>query len=296
MSEFEEGQETETEVVAAPEGSAEPSKPAGYAPIDPNTANPEQVQERIDYIYGQLKADKRTLSEYRQIAEQQSRTIEELRNGVGAVVDHLQDRHSTETEASLKAQVRAAFESGDTANYWELQDKLDNFRVEKKISERDRAAAPVKPAAPSQPIQQNNESLPQEDINYINVWQDEKDTSGNLLRPWAHNTGNEYNPNPEYVAALLETQAVLKSPRFKNKSAAEKMAEVDRRMGLSKTPAQNSVMGGNLTGKGKPSKLTLTDRQRDIALKTVPLSAKIKNDADKIAWYQKQIEATKGAR
>lgn len=273
-------------------------KPAGYYPVDPRKDSPEAVEQRINYIYKQLKDDKRTLDEYRNIAEMQSRTIEELRQGMGTVVHHLAEKETSETEATLKSQAKAAFESGDTDKYWEIQGKLDDLRIEKKLAAM-KPKETVKPQEQRQTTANTEESyIAQEDLNYINVWQDEKDSNGNLLRPWAHNySPDPNNPDPEYVTALLELQAVLKSPRFKDKPMSEKVAEVDRRMGLQKTTKQNTVMGGNLTGQSKPARISLTPKQQEIALRTVPLDGKkIKNDADKLEWYRKQVEATRGAK
>jgi len=275
-----------------------PSKPAGYDPVDPRTASPEEVEARLTYLYRQVKENGRTLNEFKGIAKSQSERIEELMSGYGEVVGHLNAKQTGEIETQLKNEMRAAFEAGDNARYLDAQDKLDDIRLEKKLA----AKAPKQEArqAPAQSAEPAGESwVDDDDLKVINEWQAEKDESGKLLRPWAHNTSKDPNhPSEEYETALLEMQAVLKSPKFKNKSIEEKVAEVDRRMGMTKAPTQNTVMGANLTRGGKTSKLTLSPRQQEIALKTVSLDGKkIKSDADKLEWYRSQLEKTsKGAR
>ena len=97
------------------------------------------------------------------------------------------------------------------------------------------------------------------------------------------------------MAGLMETKAVLSSPLYANKSIAEKMAEVDRRMGVQKPQAKQGVLGGGLTGQRKTSKLTLSPEAQKIALKTKFAGAG-KTDAEHLEAYRKQIESSKGAK
>jgi hypothetical protein len=89
---------------------------------------------------------------------------------------------------------------------------------------------------------------------------------------------------------------VLRNPNFQNATMEQKMAEVDRRMGVKKSASRQTVMGGGLTGNRKTNKLTLSPKQQEIALKT---GSRDKSDAEKIDWYRKQLEKVnqrKGAR
>lgn len=262
-------------------------KPAGYAPIDVKTASPEEIQERLNYLYSQVKDSKRTMGEYRKITAEQSKLLGELQNGVGAVVNHLQDKTFSDNEAALTAKRNAAYEAGDTKAYHEAQDKLDDLRLEKKMAEK---VKPVKQEAPK-----NNDYTgydDPEDEAFVDSWQAEKDESGTRLRPWA------FGNHPRHHEALIETEAVMKSPRWKDKTMQQKLAEVDRRMGVEKVANKQNVIGGSFTASRKTAKVTISPRQEQIAIRTKIAGPKA-SDAEHIERYRKQIEklqSGKGAR
>lgn len=279
-------------------------KPAGYDPVD-LSGLPEDLraplEDRFKYLYTQVKTNERekvrldrTLNEFRGVAASQSQKIEELMGGFGEVVNHLENKTINETETSLKQQMRAAYESGDNDKYFEIQDKLDDIRLEKKF------AAKTKKDAPKQERQQpqtqvEDSGIAPEDQRVISSWQDERDDSGVMLRPWAINRGTMDNPDKQYLAALAETRAVLMSPLYSDKTMEEKMAEVDRRMGVAKQGARQNVIGGGLTGGRKTTKITLSPKQQEIATRT-KFAGPGKSDADHLEAYRKQIEQSKGAR
>lgn len=274
-------------------------KAPGYDPIDFDTASPAEVKTRFDYLYRQIKDQKRTdsaLKQYKQVAQEQSRRIEELTNVYTGVVSHLQDKSFTESESVLTQQMQVAFESGDTKTYLDAQNKLIDLKADKKL------AATQKKTAPKQEVQQqqfdSDDALPPEDQRVVDTWQDERDESGILLRPWAHNKSNDpNNPDPEYMAALSETFSVLRNPRLSHLTMEQKMAEVDRRMGVKKTTPKQNVMGGGLTGNRISNKITLSTKQQEIAIRTKFAGPKAKSDAEHLDAYRKQIEQSKkGAR
>lgn len=282
----------------AQETTDKAEKPLGYYPIDFKTASPEEIESRFNYVYKQVKDQKRTdqtLRQYREIAEQQAKEIENLTKGFTGVVNHLQDKTLTETESQLKQTMRAAYEAGDTDKYLAAQDKLDDLRLEKKLSARNTKEAP-KPEVKTQSFD-NGPGLPPEDQEVVDAWQDERDDSGKLLRPWAHNNSNNHDkPDSLYIAALNETFSVLRNPRFENYTMEQKMAEVDRRMGVKKSSPSQNVMGGGLTGNRKTSKLTLSPEAEKLAVRTKFGGPKAKSDAEHIEAYRKQLEKSTGAR
>jgi len=282
-------QETVTEQQA-------PQRPAGYDPIDFKTATPEEIEARFHHVYKQVKDTKRLerdMREFKKIADEQSRYIEELTTGFSGMASHLQERTFAETEASLNTQMRTALESGDTAQFVEIQNKLIDIRAEKKLQEQQQKQAPVPRQAPQQqPVPQ----LEPEDQRVVNSWQEERDATGMPLRPWAKNRGTETDPDPMFMHALFETQAVMSNPAYANMDYAQKLAEVDRRMGVKKTGGSQTVMGGNLTGASKPSKLSLSPEQERIAVRMKVGGSKAKSNADHIAAYRAQLEQKKGTR
>lgn len=277
-------QETEGAVETTEEAALENGKPAGYYPVD--TSNlPEDIQkpveERFDYLYRQVKQNDRTLQEYRRVASEQSKIIAELTNGVGAVVNHLQDKAFTDTEATLTQKMNSAFEGGDTKGYQDAQAKLIELQVEKKFASKQRQV-PQKQEAPD-PVKQAvaEGNLSQEEAYTIDAWQSEA-REGMPLRPWA-TIGH-----PDYERAYAETIAVMSNRNLASVSMKEKLEEVDRRMGLKNT-TKNTVMGGNLTNNRKNNKITLSAEAQKIAIRT-KFAGPGKSDSEHLAAYLKQIQ------
>jgi hypothetical protein len=266
-------------------------RPAGYEPVDPATASPEQVQQRIDYLYRQVREGQKETNHYKTMMAQK---IDELVGGLGTVVNHIQDKTFTDTEASLNQQIRTAFESGDTTAFLAAQEKLIDLKAEKKFGSLSKKETPKEQPQQYQP---QGGGLSPEDSAVIESWQAETDEAGMPLRPWAINRGTETRPDTQYLAALAEANAVINSPRFANLSMAEKMAEVDRRMGVKPTSRQN-VMGGGLTSGRKSAKIMLSPDAERLAVRMKMGGPNAKSDADHIAAYIKAKEAStqKGAR
>lgn len=284
---------------AAIRSGATADKPAGYHPVDPSTASPKEVQDRIDYLYRQVKDQSRHLGEYRTIAQQQSQQINELMSGVNTVVTHLHTKSVAESENDVRQKMQAAFEAGDTKAYLAEQEKLIDLKAQQRAqpqpkNQTQQQAFAGQPQSAAQ-IADQSDTLAPADKTYVSSWQEEKDERGNMIRPWA------FDSSPDYRAALTETAAVINNPAFANKTLAEKLEEVDRRMGVKKSPGTQNVMGGGLTPRGKSSKIVLSPAQERIAVRT-KFGARdgAKTDADYIAAYRKQIDSvqskSKGGR
>lgn len=290
--------EQAAEATQETQASNDDGKPAGYDPIDEATATPQQVKERIDYLYRQLKDDKRTLSEYRRVAQQQSQQLAELTNGMGTVVHHLQDKNFADNEAQLAMMRQQAWEKGDSKAYDEINDRLIEIKLNKKLTATQRQVVQPQQQQNQQPQYNNAAEIAQRgvqegeldvnDARLIAAWQDERDETGNQLRPWA------FSNSPLHMQAAAEAAAVWRNPRFA--TTEQKIAEVDRRMGVAKRTVSPTVMGANLTNRGKSNKVTLTPKQQEIALR---MGGSKKSDTEKLDWYRKQVEkvkSTKGAR
>lgn len=260
-------------------------KPAGYAPIDEATASPAQVKDRLDYLYGQVKTSDREKREMRGLLHQQSEALARLSQGQQAVVDHLQNRSYVDSEAILKQQMQDAWNRKDEKSYIEAQNKLMDVQVDKKVAERTRPQqqqqAQYTSAAQVANHAVNTGELSPDEYRTTESWQNERDQSGNLVRPWA------FGADPAHQNALFEARAVMANPRYASLSYEQKLQEVDRRMGtVKKTVAQN-VMGANLTRGAKSAKLELSPEQRQIALRLKPRG---KSELDALESYRKQLE------
>lgn len=282
---------TESKTAETAPATQTPAKPAGYHPIDFKTASPEQIQERFDYVYGQVKHTERDKREMRQILQQQSEIIEQLSQGQQQVVQHLTQQSFTEGKDQLKAAMNEAWKKGDNAGYIEAQNKLMDLQVEERVAAKMQPQQPQKKTngqVPGSAIEIANRAvdsgeLSQDDYRITESWQSERDGMGNLVRPWA------YADNPNHQAALFETRSVLANPRFTNLTYEQKLAEVDKRMGIQKPTTGQNVMGGRLTKPAKTTKIELSPKQREIALKT-QYAGKGKSEAEHLEKYRLQVE------
>lgn len=318
MSEQEATQESGNEIAGLPPAITESdngadqqesngvARPANYTPYVDLSTLPDDIRASIEGRFKHMSSLMRKndtkhsqkLSQWKEIAEQQSKQLEELTNGFGTVVNHLQDKTYTETESQLKLQMKATLESGDIEGHIAAQDKLLDIKAEKKMAEQQRKLAPEKkPERSAVAVQDDGDGLAPEDREVVNAWQDERDESGMLQRPWAYNRGTLENPDKQYLAALAETRAVLLSPLYAEASMAEKMAEVDRRMGVKKQASRQTVMGGGLTGNRKTNTLRLTPQQEEIAVR-MKLGGPKATREQSLDLYKKQLETIKqkGAR
>ncbi len=269
------------------------NKPAGYGPVDLSNL-PEDVrkplEDRIDYLYSQVKTNERTLGQYKSIAQQQSDKLNELMGGFDKVVDHLYTQEQGQTESQIRQEIKTAYEAGDNDAYMKAQEKLTDFKVDQKLKAKSPPKQEAKPEAQRQPTVaelraqgMTDGDWSQEDDTYLESWQSEM-SNGRELRPWAK------EGHPMYPYAYNESMLVFSSPAFEKLTTEQKLQEVDRRMGVSKSTGGQNVMGGNLTTRGKSSKITLTPKQQEIAVRTKFGGSKAKSDAEHIAAYAKQIE------
>ena len=281
--------ETSSESTVTQPSAPANDRPAGYSPVDVRTASPEQVQQRLDYLYGQIKPTQRENKEMRQLLEQQSKVIDELSKTTQGVVTHLTERSFADSEALLTRQMQEAWQRQDNKAYIEAQNKLMDLRVEQRVLAKTQVQQPQKTnAQPNSAVQiaeraMQNGEINHDDYRITEQWQGEKDESGNLLRPWA------FEGDPNYQAALFEGRSVLANPRFAHLTYQQKLEEIDRRMGTQKRTVQPNVMGGNLTKPAKSVKITLSPKQREIALKT-QYAGKGKPEAEHLEKYRQQIE------
>lgn len=307
-------QSTET-----PPQSTENTQPNGaYQPPVDLSGLPDDIRNPIEARLAHLSRLQRKsenkyearLSERDRLLSEQSKIIEELQTGVGAVVDHLHDKSLNDAEAQIMSRLEQAHEAGDTKAFLAAQRDLARLEA-KKISLEEKKSAPKQQKQTNQPASRSagefanqgvtDGDIDSEDGRVIGTWQEEKDDSGNLLRPWAHSrTPDNPTNDPYYRRALIEAAAVFdEASPFANKPVSEKLAEVDRRMGVSKPAGSQTVMGGSLTTQRKNGKVSLTPNQERIAVRTKFGGSKAKSDSDHIEAYRKQVEtyrAKKGAR
>lgn len=270
-----------------PEPAPEKAEPAGYKPIDPKTATPEETQQRLDYLYKQIKPTQRENREMRQLLSDQSKVIDELSKNQQAVVTHLTERSFADSEQQLKDQMATAWQKGDNRAYIDAQASLNKLYTQQEIAKQT-----PQPQQQAQPQYRNAAELANgamqagelshDEYRTTESWQGERNDTGGLLRPWA------YSNDPMYEAALFETRSVMANPRFQDYTYEQKLQEVDRRMGTPKRSTSQQVMGGSLTKAKKSATIELSPKQREIALKT-QYAGKGKSEAEHLEKYRAQV-------
>ncbi len=303
MSEGEQTEATASEQTSATEQTAQvtqsteqtettESKPEGYDVVD---FSPDQ-QKRFDKVYKDLKGYQRETHELRKIAKEQFDVIEQLRTGQNQIINHLQTSDYAQAESILKTQRQEALNKGDLAAFDELNDRLADIKIQRKLAERTEKERPQQPVQAgvngvdvvNHAVQKG--SITQQDGEAYRAWANETDDSGNLKRPWV----NEYDHRNR--AAAIEGQAVFNNPSFASKPFAEKLREIDRRMGVANKQAtgSNVLSGGNLTRGNRANTIKLTPYQEKIAVKT-KFAGPGKSSQEHLEAYKAQIAATRGA-
>lgn len=275
--------------------------------VDLSTIEDENLRNAIDgrfkHISQLMKKQGResrgTINELKKIATEQARMIEELSGGMGAVVNHLQTQTFAQTESQLKAQLRQARDNGDYDAEADILDRLAEVKAQKLATKNQ--PKPQKPQ-PQQPYNSGSQiaqeavldgDLDPQDAMLVQVWQDELDSAGTPLRPWAAATRDN---DPAFQRALFEMSAVFHpSSPYANLSMQQKLAELDKRMGTKKSNPQQSVLGGGFTPRPKNNTVKLTPDAERIAVKT-KYAGPGKTDAEHIAAYKKQMEQVNASR
>lgn len=295
-------------------------KPPGYYPVDLDDVPEEKakaIKERYDYFYRQHKemerkdkARENALREYREIAAEQAKQLDDLRNATGQIVDHLETKTIGETESTIKKEMREAFETGDTEKYIDAQTRLIQLETKKANLAKKNAKQPQKTETQRQAYggynsadqlavaaQADGEITPQQ-LATVNTWQDETDQTGAPLRPWAKNNSDDPEmPDPDFIKANLVALRVFKN--HPDRSIEENLMEVDKIMGTKKPAGKQTVMGGGFTTPQKTNKISLTPEMQKLAVRT-KFGARdgAKTDAEYIEAYRKQLQTNrqKGVR
>lgn len=294
MAEQADSEPAETLASEPPEEAVErPGKDhPGYAPVDLSDLPEEKrtaIEARFGYFFKQDKARERELKELRQIAQEQYQRLEEVTNGVGEVVDHLHTQTTTAKEAQLEREMREAFETGDNERYLKAQKDLIKLEAEKLIKPqaKQQVQQPQKTNYP--PAQEFASDLDPQEQMLVSTWAEERDSSGGKLRPWTE-VGNPNTPNPDYVrAVVIANNLAQEKPHL---TTAQFLSELDRQMGTKPRQVSQSVMGGSLNTVNKGGKLTLSDQQKDLAMR-LKVGGKNASPEQHLAAYKAQLEKTR---
>lgn len=278
------------------------------------------VEARINTITKKLGLQARKfgsqIQERDDILRQQSEIIAELQSGMGKVVDHLHTKSIADEEANARQLLREAHTTGDTEAFITANERLAEIKA-RKIAMQNQPRPKQEQAQQKQPSYRSASEMADDAVNdgdidpimgqTVKAWQAETDERGQPLRPWAVSraqqgqdptTDARYRRAVTIAAEIFDDDPESGNP-FAGRSVSDKLAEVDRRMGITRNQGgQNVMAGGQLTNTRKSSKITLTPEAQKIALRYKFAGPK-GSDADHLEAYRKQIEkvnSRKGAR
>lgn len=281
------------------------AKTGGYDRIDFSKLPEEvraEIEPRFHRMYGQVKAQDRKFTEAMDVMRQQSEVIAELQKGVGNVVNHLNTQDFNNAEAKAREDADAAFKRGDSRAYLAATEKVAQLSAQKTVNQTLRQQTQQQqPQQPQQQKQPTNSArdvanraaqqglLDPADVSAFEAWQEERDNTGNLVRPWTkRETAGE-----GFDAALMRSASVFADPKYKNASIEQKLEAVDRMMGLDRQSPTQNVMGANLTAKAKTNNVKISADMEKVLNHLKPRGSKAKNAPDPIAWYKEQANKAK---
>lgn len=274
------------------------NKPSGFDPVE---FTPEQ-KARVDRIYGNMK---RYEGESRTLKEDNQRLIaafEALQTQQGQIINHIQTNDFKDAESRLTAERQTAWDKGDITAFNKANDGLFEIKAKKVVSDSLPKMTPVE--QPKNNGYMNGQRMPVTDAveqalqrgeiepqeaQIFKSWESQADDTGVKMRPWTDPS------HPLNLAAATEGRAVFENPAFKNKSFADKLREIDRRMGIqTQTSQNNNVLGsGNLTRGNRQPKVELSPQIEKMAIRTKFGGPKAKSDADHVEAYRQAIIRSK---
>lgn len=287
-------QENNTQEISQPTDQTE-AKPEGFDKVE---FTPEQLA-RVNRIYGNMKRYENDSKEQRELNQALVRELTNIRTEQSQIVSHLQATNFKDAETQLSQKRTEAWNKGDLEGFNKANDDLVDIRLKKELAKNKPQPVQQQPVPQQRHMDGNRVvdgardkgDITPEEAGIAQSWMAEADQNGNPIRPWASNPSD-----PRNYAAALEAQAVFNSPSFVNKSIADKLREVDRRMGVqTQTGRTNVLPSGNLTSGNKTNNIKLDPAIEKIAIRTKFGGSKAKSDQDHVeAW--KRAVAKSGSR
>lgn len=264
-------------------------RPQGFDRVE---FTPEQ-KARVDRLYGNMKRYETDSKELREQNHALMRSLEQLYQGQTQIVSHLQTTDYQDAESRLNGERDQAWKTGDLQGYHKANDSLVEIRA-RKITAENMARQQPRPQQVNNVTRPTGGDLSPVESNIAQSWINETDATGNLKRAWTQ------THHPKNQAAAFQAQAVFADPDFSNKPMADKLKEIDKRMGMQNQTAatgQNVLGAGNLTKGNRANNIKLTDVERTIAVRTKFGGSKAKSDDDHAqAYLQAKIKSQpKGA-
>lgn len=210
-----------------------------------------KVLERINDLYGQVKqSDKRNqmILEHNRVMEEK---LAEYHDKLSKFEQNTKNTASNQVETELKTKLRQAREEHDLDAIEQIEDKLLDLRMEKRL------AAPIeKPQPKINPQQQQIDKEFLKNAAYVEVISQERDSNGNPLR------GYLFDGHPDNWKALQLFQTIPQEFAAAGKQADIKtvMDVMDERI-RGKKPKSANVLSGNDDDISERQTVKLTQQQ-----------------------------------
>lgn len=232
--------------------SEEADRPEGWEQVDYSQLQPDirpVVEARINRLYGQVKESQRVMN---QLAADNKTLLDRLGN--------IEAGMASSQAADFRAQLKEAAEQGDYERVATLTEQRLNATSKPAVE-----TAPQKSEAreetPAPESVDISEHLSAEEEAFVAAWYQERDASGNLLRPWADPN------NKDFQSAAEVFNANWNRPSVRQNGVMAVLSEVDRVMGTQKPAQQTAAPVMRNTGRSMPSSSSgkLTAEQKEAA-------------------------------
>ncbi len=214
-----------------------------------------KILERINDLYGQVKksdAAKQMLIEHNRLLEQKQLEYEERLNKFERTT---KDTASDKVESELKAKLRQAREEHDLDTIEQIEDKLLDLRLEKRIT----PTTTSKPVTQN-PVQQQADNQFLNNAAYIKNLSEEKDSNGNLVRPYLY----DWHPDNQKAVELFQNIPREFQSAGKQVDIKTIVEVLDERMQGKKRNGSSAVLSGDGDISEKRT-IRLTQAQADVA-------------------------------
>jgi len=216
---------------------------------------PEQQQ-----AFNQMFKQARAADENNRYLLEHSKKVEdallETNAKLEAVMSKTALKEGHEAVTTIKAELKKAIEEGDVEKQVELNSQLADIKAEQKIKAIQPRAEPKK----TEPAPQQVDPAQQ----YIDFLAKEKDSSGNIIRPWLHQSHPDYNKALELSKEVAQRYV----DQGRTPDIARVLYDVEMEInGEAKEPTKKQaavLSGSNFTrpkANGKISNLTDDDRK-----------------------------------
>lgn len=254
---------SELKVDQKPEKQSKSDKPWKATDLSP------EQQKLFNGMWRTHKNHEREIAELRDIAKQQFEVISTFEKRQGEVIGHLHAKDFESAESKLKQARKEARARGDEDAVDDINDQLSEIKAKRIAAANQPKQQQVQQQASQQRPRSASEAanyaasqgqLSTEEQRLIQVWQEEADDMGEPLRPWASDS------DPRYPVAVAEAKIVFNSPIFAAKTPEERLAEIDRRMGLKPREVEQQVLSSRSSGSSHLTRLNGKGNNRNVQL------------------------------